>query len=284
VESRRPQQPAAGTRQQRSPWYPAFLAAVLTVVVAVGVLVIVVANISGGGGGGGPALAVSGTATQLVGGQPTSPAATPGATTAAVKPSAAAEPTAAGSAAQVVKCHDLLAPVDKNHRLPEDCVPSNLVTLPASISADGTQQLTGDAASAMEEMFAAAKTAGFTLYVNSSYRSYADQVSTYNYWVQTDGQEYADRTSARPGFSEHQMGTAADIGTEGHVLEDFIGTPAAAWVAANSWKYGFIVSYPDGKEAITGYAPEPWHVRWIGKDVAQQVHASGLTLHEFLLK
>ena len=284
MESRRPQQPVAGARQQRSPWYPAFLAAVLTVVVAVGVLVIVVANISGGGGGGGPALAVSGTATQLVGGQPTSPAATAGATTAAVKPSAAAEPTAAGSAAQVVKCHDLLAPVDKNHRLPEDCVPSNLVTLPASISADGTQQLTGDAASAMEEMFAAAKTAGFTLYVNSSYRSYADQVSTYNYWVQTDGQEYADRTSARPGFSEHQMGTAADIGTEGHVLEDFIGTPAAAWVAANSWKYGFIVSYPDGKEAITGYAPEPWHVRWIGKDVAQQVHASGLTLHEFLLK
>ncbi len=134
-------------------------------------------------------------------------------------------------------------------------------------------------------VFAAAKQEkGFELYVNSGYRSYLEQVSTYNYWVQTNGQAYADRTSARPGHSEHQLGTTADVAARGLELEAFSGTPEAAWIAANSYKYGFIVSYPDGKEAITGYAPEPWHIRYVGKDVAQQVKDSGLTLHEFLLK
>jgi D-alanyl-D-alanine carboxypeptidase len=80
------------------------------------------------------------------------------------------------------------------------------------------------------------------------------------------------------------MGTAADVGYPGHYLEDFQNTPAATWLAQNSWKFGFIVSYPDGKEAITGYAPEPWHVRFVGVDEAAKVHASGLTLHEYLLK
>lgn len=277
MESRRPHDQAGNRRPQRSPWYPAFLAAVATVVVAVVALIVVVANVSGGGNSG---VAAAPPGTTLVGGVATSPAtSSPGPTTA---PTVAPSPSSDTS--QVVKCGDILAPVDKNHRLAEDCVPSNLVTLPASISVDGTQELVSAAATAIETMFAAGRDAGFSLAVNSSYRSYADQVATYNYWVRTDGQAYADRTSAKPGFSEHQMGTAADIGTPGHVLEDFIGTPAAAWVAANSWKYGFIVSYPDGKEAITGYAAEPWHVRYVGTDVAQQVHASGLTLHEFLLK
>jgi D-alanyl-D-alanine carboxypeptidase len=80
------------------------------------------------------------------------------------------------------------------------------------------------------------------------------------------------------------MGTTADIGWNGCELECTVGTPEAVWIAANAHKYGFIVSYPDGKEHITGYAYEPWHVRYVGTDVAAQVHASGLTLHEFLLR
>jgi len=283
VESPRPHEPAGSGQRQRSPWFAAFITAVLTVAAAVVALVVVIANVSGGSGGGSvPPLGASGTTAATA--QTTAPGATAPPTTPTAAPSTAPDPGAGGDSSAVVTCGDLLAPVDKNHRLGQDCVPSNLVTLPAAISVDGTQQLTGDTASAIEEMFAAAKTAGFVLYVNSGYRSYSVQVATYNYWVQTDGQAYADRTSAKPGHSEHQMGTAADIGTEGHVLEAFIGTPAATWVTENSWKYGFIVSYPEGKEAITGYAAEPWHVRWLGKDVAQRVHASGLTLHEFLLK
>ena len=142
----------------------------------------------------------------------------------------------------------------------------------------------GDARTALIEMFGAAKQSGYALYVNSSYRDYATQAQTYQFWVQTNGQAYADRTSARAGHSEHQMGTTADVGTRGLELEAFTGTPEAAWLLANSYKYGFIVSYPDGKEPITGYASEPWHVRFVGKGVAQQVKDSGLTLHEFLLK
>jgi D-alanyl-D-alanine carboxypeptidase len=152
------------------------------------------------------------------------------------------------------------------------------------VTVAGGTQLRSEAAGAFNEMLAAASKAGFSLYANSAYRSYSEQVATFQYWVNTSGLAYAERTSARAGHSEHQLGTTADVGANGKELEAFEGTPEAAWVAANSYKYGFIVSYPDGKESITGYAPEPWHIRYVGKDVAQKVRDSGLTLHEYLLK
>jgi len=122
------------------------------------------------------------------------------------------------------------------------------------------------------------------LFVNSAYRSYGVQEQTFNQWVQSSGLAYAERTSARAGHSEHQLGTTADVGYPGHFLEGFTGTAEATWLAANSWKYGFIISYPNGKEDITGYAYEPWHIRYLGKEAAKSVHDSGLTLHEYLLK
>ena len=270
--------PKSGWARQRNPWYPALLTAVGTVVVSVIVLLVVIANASSSGASGSPAVASKGTVTPVATGR-TSAVPTPTRT-----PFVSADPGPGGDATPLVTCGDILAPVDKDHRLGPDCVPPDLVTLPTSISAEGAQQMRAAAATAIEEMFAAAKQAGFTLFVNSGYRSYQTQADTYAYWVRVDGQAYADRTSAKAGHSEHQMGTAADVGTAGHILEGFIGTPAAAWIAANSWKYGFIVSYPTGKESVTGYAAEPWHVRWVGKSVAQQVHDSGLTLHEYLLK
>ncbi|MGH2633310.1 MAG: M15 family metallopeptidase [Tepidiformaceae bacterium] len=163
-------------------------------------------------------------------------------------------------------------------------MPAGIEALPASMSYGGTQYLTSTTIAAMQALFDAAAKAGYVLTVNSGYRSYSDQVYTYNYWVQTQGREYADRTSAHPGHSEHQLGTTADVGTDGHVLEDFSSTPAAAWLAANSWTYGFIVSYPPGTESITGYADEPWHIRYVGVGVAASFHASGLTLHAYLLR
>ncbi|MGE0598528.1 MAG: D-alanyl-D-alanine carboxypeptidase family protein [Dehalococcoidia bacterium] len=182
-----------------------------------------------------------------------------------------------------VTCGDILAPLDKQHVLAPDCEPADLVALPAEYSS-GVMRMRSEAAGAIVEMFEAAKTDGYALYVNSAYRSYAEQAATYDYWVSVNGKEYADRTSARPGHSEHQLGNTADVGWVGCELECTIGTPEAAWIAENSYKFGFIVSYPDGKEDVTGYAAEPWHVRYVGKDVAQQVHDSGLTLHEFLLR
>ena len=92
-------------------------------------------------------------------------------------------------------------------------------------------------------------------------------------------------TSARPGHSEHQLGTTADLTSANvgfQLSEGFGDTPEGAWVRENSWKYGFIISYPAGTEGITGYAYEPWHIRYVGEATAADVHASGLTLHEYL--
>ena len=228
------------------------------------------------------------------------PPASPGGETPTEQPSSApptSEPSAAQPSTQptapptvdpatgaiIVACGDILAPLDKQHRLERNCVPPDLQAVPAQFSS-GTQRLRAEARDALVEMFAAAQQAGFTLYTNSAYRDFATQSATYDYWVNQFGKEYADRTSARPGHSEHQMGTAADVGWSGCELECTIGSPEAAWIAENSYKFGFIVSYPEGKEQITGYAYEPWHVRYLGKDKALEVKNSGLTLHEFLLK
>ena len=123
------------------------------------------------------------------------------------------------------------------------------------------------------------------MYALSSYRSYEQQVTTFAANVAEGGKDYAERTSAHPGHSEHQLGTTTDVtsASNSYGLEGFENTPESAWLAANSWRYGFIISYPAGKEAVTGYAFEPWHVRWLGKETAAKVHDSGLTLHEWLL-
>ena len=185
----------------------------------------------------------------------------------------------------VVACGNILAPLDKTHRLTSDCVPPDLEALPAEMVAGGSQYLRRDAAAAFRELFAAAQRDGYTILAASAYRSYEAQVSAYNSHVARGGQASADRVSARPGHSEHQLGTTTDVtsASAGYGLESFRGTPEAAWIAEHSWEYGFIVSYPDGKEHITGYVYEPWHIRWVGKDVAAAVRASGLTLHEYLL-
>jgi D-alanyl-D-alanine carboxypeptidase len=133
-----------------------------------------------------------------------------------------------------------------------------------------------EAAAAVQAMFAAYQAAtGAGLVVVSPYRSYATQVATYNGWVSRLGQAQADRQSARPGFSEHQTGLAIDIDTA--ISEAFGATPAGMWLAANSWQYGFIVRYPQGQEAVTGYEYEPWHFRYLGVPLATEMHNTGAT-------
>lgn len=267
-----------GTAGQR--WSPAAVGAFGLLGLGVALFVaVLISRLFGGGGGsasaGNLALPTQGPSQATV-----VPSASPPATATAPTPAATAT---AGLDAIPVQCGDILAPLDKQHVLAANCVPA-LVNLPAAMSI-GAQQLTAPTITAMQEMFAAAAKDGSPSFqVNSAYRSYDTQVQAYNGAVAQYGKDYADRTSALPGHSEHQLGTTADVCARGLCLEDFIGSPEATWLAQNSWKYGFIVSYPDGKEAITGYAAEPWHVRFVGKDVAKQVHDSGLTLHEFLLK
>jgi D-alanyl-D-alanine carboxypeptidase len=141
-----------------------------------------------------------------------------------------------------------------------------------------------EAAAALQEMFSAASKDGFRLFAASSYRSYQQREITFQQNVASGGRDYAERTSAHAGHSEHQLGTTTDVASQTASFEALEGTPEAKWLADNSWKYGFVISYPSGKESVTGYAYEPWHIRWVGKDVAAKVRASGLTLHEYLLK
>ena len=112
----------------------------------------------------------------------------------------------------------------------------------------------------------------------SGFRSYATQAQLYQSYVNQEGQAAADRYSARPGYSEHQTGFAFDvIGTDGQLVED---SNAAQWLLEHAPDYGFVVRYPRGKESITGYMHEEWHLRYIGKE-AKDIAASGLTLEEY---
>lgn len=136
-----------------------------------------------------------------------------------------------------------------------------------------------DAGAALSEMINAAAKEGIKLYQISGFRSYSTQVTLYNNYVARDGKAEADRYSARPGHSEHQTGLAFDLNS----LEQSFGqTKEGKWLAANCWKYGFIIRYPFEKESVTGYMYEPWHVRYLGKDMAKKVYESGLCLEEYL--
>lgn len=120
---------------------------------------------------------------------------------------------------------------------------------------------------------------GMTLRESSGYRSYATQEWWFNYYCETDGYDNAVTYSALPGHSEHQTGYAADI-TRAEL--DYADTPEGKWLAANCYKYGCIIRYPEDKVDITGYVYEPWHIRYLGKSTAKLVHDSGLCLEEFL--
>ncbi|WP_339253436.1 M15 family metallopeptidase [Sporosarcina sp. FSL W8-0480] len=143
-----------------------------------------------------------------------------------------------------------------------------------------------EAREAFEEMSAEAKLSGINLTAFSTYRSYEYQTSLYDRYVKRDGVEKADRYSARPGYSEHQTGLAFDIGEvnyEKHWASSSFGeTEAGKWVAANAYRYGFILRYPKGKEEITGYMHESWHFRYVGKEVAEEIFKRNITLEEYL--
>ncbi len=121
--------------------------------------------------------------------------------------------------------------------------------------------------------------AGHDIQLLSGFRSYETQTYLYNNYVATYGQAEADTFSARPGTSEHQTGLAMDVGW---IDDAYANTPSGQWLAANCYKYGFIIRYPKSKESITGYKYEPWHIRYLGVDIATDVFNSGLCLEEYL--
>jgi D-alanyl-D-alanine carboxypeptidase len=139
----------------------------------------------------------------------------------------------------------------------------------------------------LQAMFAAARKAGAPLTIESSYRSYATQVSTFNHWVRVAGRTAALKASARPGHSEHQLGTVVDVttyrGKSPWLYADWATTKAGAWMRHNAWTFGFVMSYPKGKSpSITCYKYEPWHFRYVGRATAKAIHVSGVTPREWV--
>ncbi|ROR93893.1 LAS superfamily LD-carboxypeptidase LdcB [Salana multivorans] len=147
------------------------------------------------------------------------------------------------------------------------------------LPADYDPGLSPDLVAAFDAMVAAARADGISLWIASGYRSYADQTVIYDRYAARVGAEAADTFSARPGHSEHQSGLAIDVND---VSSDFAGTAAAQWVAQHGHEFGFVVRYPEGKESVTGYSYEPWHLRYVGVEVAGDLVDQGLTLEEYL--
>lgn len=148
-------------------------------------------------------------------------------------------------------------------------------SLPSDYNPGG---LTPETSAAFEKLVQGAKNDGIDIYLSSGFRSYEYQEEIYNNYCSIYGQAEADTFSARPGYSEHQTGMAIDV----NIIDDsFAGTPEAIWIENHCFEYGFILRYPQGKDGITGYKYEPWHIRYIG-DKAKAVHDSGLTLEEYL--
>jgi D-alanyl-D-alanine carboxypeptidase len=178
--------------------------------------------------------------------------------------------------------------VNKQHPLnPISYAPTDLVvpSVPLRVPGNETMQVRAVTASALEQMFAAAKTQGIELMLASGYRSYSYQASLYSGYVQNMGIVDADASSARPGYSEHQTGFAADLEpvSRNCELEQCFGTtPEGEWLAAHAYQYGFIIRYTAGNQSITGYEPEPWHVRYVGTSLSTELHNTGIqTLEQF---
>lgn len=185
------------------------------------------------------------------------------------------------------KGDDLLVLVNKSISLPSSYQPADLVGLNKLVSSSLGSQLRSEAAAQLVQLFAAAKGAGYNLTVTSSYRSYENQAATFAFWVKQLGLAAAVRVSAEAGHSQHQLGTAVDISSasvNNTLTESFGATAEGGWLEKNSWKYGYVLSYPAGKEHITGYAYEPWHYRYIGIASATKMHNLGLDLETFLQK
>jgi zinc D-Ala-D-Ala carboxypeptidase len=166
---------------------------------------------------------------------------------------------------------------------PIDYAPDDLVA--PSISAAFPALMRAEATSALEQMYDEAVAEGVPFRIQSSYRSFSVQQRVKADHVARFGQDVSDRRSARAGHSEHQTGLAVDLTTpsgECSINVCFKDTAVGVWLADNSWRYGFIVRYPEGKTDITGYVFEPWHFRYVGKELAAHLHELGFpTLEEF---
>lgn len=177
-------------------------------------------------------------------------------------------------------------PMSKAFSIDDAYVPEDLVQVPTNyVKNQGLVCVTQNTLGALTMMFDEAKDEGYTLYVTSGFRTSETQESLFEYYSDVLGVADAERRSAHPGHSEHQLGTAMDItgGTSGSTSHSFGETPEGIWASEHAVEYGFVLSYPEGKESTTGYMYEPWHFRYVGQDAAEEVEEDETTLGEYLL-
>lgn len=134
---------------------------------------------------------------------------------------------------------------------------------------------------AFNKMKAAAKKDGIFIWISSGFRSYNTQKRLYDSYCNRDGALLADRYSARPGHSEHQTGLAIDVNSASTAAYETVYKNVGDWLKEHCWEYGFIIRYPEGKESITGYKHEPWHIRYVGTELSLLLKESGQTLEEY---
>lgn len=174
--------------------------------------------------------------------------------------------------------------VDTRLVVPADYVPPNLVST-ANAGVSGGYLIRSLVISDLTALASGAAANGTPVDIVSAYRSYEQQEQTFNYWVSQVGYEEALLVSARPGHSEHQLGTTLDFTSLGGAApwqySDWAQTPAGAWMAANAWRYGFVMSYPRDSFDVACYSYEPWHYRYVGRSVAAEIRSSGLTPREW---
>ena len=186
-------------------------------------------------------------------------------------------------------CDDLKVLVDRSHTLPPDYAPDDLVTLSEyNVPTLGSAEmlLRREAAEHLRSLVADAAADGEELVVASAYRSYADQRISYRRLRSIYGRG-AGEMSARPGHSQHQLGTAVDFtnAAAGYEVWDYFGeTSASLWLRDHAREHGFVLAYPRSKEAETGYQWEPWHYRYVGAKNVERLEESGLSLQEFLAR
>lgn len=176
--------------------------------------------------------------------------------------------------------------VNKKRGLPSNYIPSDLVNInvPMKIERPESRMLRKVASEALTELFNEAYSNGLKLYAASGYRSYITQVNLFKSYAEKHGEEAANRFSAKPGHSEHQTGLTMDVTSESvdfDLVEEFGETIEGKWLNENVHRFGFIIRYPKGTEKITGYIYEPWHLRYLGVDLATSVFESKLTYDEY---
>ncbi|WP_347861258.1 M15 family metallopeptidase [Salimicrobium sp. PL1-032A] len=177
--------------------------------------------------------------------------------------------------------------VNKQRKLPDGYEPPDLTVPEVPFYFDEfhpKKQMRKEAAKALETLFEAAEEEGLRPVAASGYRSYDRQKTIYENSVAENGEEYANRYSAKPGTSEHQTGLAMDITSAEmsfRLKQSFIETEEGKWLEENAHRFGFVIRYPEGKTDITGYAYEPWHLRYIGKELAEEVYEQEETLEAF---